>query len=262
MMPAPFTSPRGLATALTALLGVCIGLWAIGVIADSQMMSVLNGIEDGDLSAFEDYDSTNDFYASTGILQGLGLIGTGIVFIIWFHRTRVNAELFDPTGHRKSRGWSIGGWFVPIVNLWFPKQIANDVWRASTPWGANPARGVLNAWWVLWVISAVTSSLASVFTSGTDTIDSQQELDDAQREVSMTLISDLVGIAAAILALLYVRRLTQRQLATFEQGPQPVGPGPGPGPVPGMPPGMPPYGGAPGAPGAPGGPGMPPPYGP
>ncbi|MGP3971635.1 DUF4328 domain-containing protein [Streptomyces sp. 6N223] len=237
MLPAQFSSPRGLATAVTALLGVCIGLWALGVIADSRMMNVLNGVEDGDFSAIEDYDDANDFYSGVGVLQLLGLIATGVVFIIWFHRTRVNAEVFDPAGQRMKRGWSIGAWFTPIVSLWFPKMIANDIWRSSTPWGANPGRGLLNAWWVLWIASMATSVLAGAFNTGDEVLDTQEELDEAQRQVSMTTLSDLVGIAAAILALLVVRRLTQRQLVKYDQGPQGVPPAPAPYG------GMPPYGG-------------------
>jgi hypothetical protein len=245
MVPAQFSSPRGLATALTALLGVCIGLWALGVIADTRMMSVLTGIEDGDFSAFEDYDDANDFYTGVGVLQLLGILGTGIVFIIWFHRSRVNAELFEPSGQRMGRGWAIGAWFTPVVNFWFPKQIANDIWRSSTPWGAAPGRGLLNAWWVLWIINLVTSLLAGAFNTGDEILDTQEELDEAQRQVSMTTLNDLVGIATAILALLVVRKLTQRQLVKYQQGPQgPQGMPSAPPPY-GMPgaPGMPPYGG-------------------
>jgi hypothetical protein len=248
MVPAQFSSPRGLATALTALLGVCIGVWALGVIADTRMMGILTGVEDGDFSAYEDYDDAHDFYNGMGVLQLLAIIGTGIVFIIWFHRTRVNAELFEPAGQRMGRGWAIGSWFTPVVNFWFPKQIANDIWRSSTPWGANPGRGLVNAWWVLWVITTATGLLANAFNTGDEILDTQEELDEAQRQVGMSTLNDLVGIATAILALLVVRRLTQRQLVKYQQGPQgPQGPqgmptAPPPYGMPGAP-GMPPYGG-------------------
>ncbi len=234
---AQFTSPQGLSKALTALLGVCIAAFAITVATGANYMSVLGDVEDGTLTSLSDYDDAADTYSATALLASLALLATGIVFIIWFHRTRVNAEVFDAAGQRKKRGWAIGGWFVPIVNLWFPKQIANDIWRASTPWGGDQGRGIVNAWWTLWVVSLVTSG-ASFRMSGDNTIDSQEELDAVQREVSIGVVSDLVGIAAAIVAILFVRRLTARQLTKYQQGPAPQpgmypgGPDAGTGPMP------------------------------
>lgn len=57
----------------------------------------------------------------------------GIVFVIWLMRARENAENLSPYPHRRTRGWLFGGWLVPVVNLWFPKQIVDDIWRASSP---------------------------------------------------------------------------------------------------------------------------------
>ncbi|MHC8561992.1 DUF4328 domain-containing protein [Streptomyces albidoflavus] len=58
-----------------------------------------------------------------------------VVFLVWFRRGRVNAEVFDPYGHTLRRGWAVGSWFVPFANLWLPRRVAVDTWRAS----ASPA---------------------------------------------------------------------------------------------------------------------------
>ncbi|MEO3753485.1 DUF4328 domain-containing protein [Streptomyces sp. B6B3] len=240
--PAQFNSPQGLAKALTVLLTVSIVVFLITVATGANYAGVLGDVEDGTLTSLSEYDDAADTYSGTALLGSLAMLATGIVFIIWFHRTRVNAEVFDAAGQRKKRGWAIGGWFVPIVNLWFPKQIANDVWRASAPYGPDQGRGVLNAWWTLWIISLVASS-ASFRIDTDNTIDNQEELDAVQREVNLGMLSDLVGIAAAILAILFVRRLTARQLTKYQQGPAPQQPGQYPG-GPGGPGPMPPaYGG-------------------
>jgi Domain of unknown function (DUF4328) len=42
---------------------------------------------------------------------------------------------------RRSRGWAIGGWFCPAVNLWFPYQIATDVlYEAETAGAVRPGQ--------------------------------------------------------------------------------------------------------------------------
>ena len=58
------------------------------------------------------------------------------VFLVWFSRVRHNAGLWGP--QRRSRGWAIGAWFTPVVNLWFPYQIAAD---AVTPHADEPGAG-------------------------------------------------------------------------------------------------------------------------
>ncbi len=69
--------------------------------------------------------------------------------------------LHDP---RFGKGWAIGAWFVPILNLFRPKQIANDIWRgsdsalpahASDSWYNRPTP-VLLAWW--WAASSSAGS--------------------------------------------------------------------------------------------------------
>ena len=54
---------------------------------------------------------------------------------------------------------AIGTWFLPVCNLFMPKQIANDVWAATkpaVPWAYGirqpTQRGLLNGWWTMWVI--------------------------------------------------------------------------------------------------------------
>lgn len=57
---------------------------------------------------------------------------TGIVFVMWFHRARINAEA-SGWRQRRARAWALWGWLVPVVNLWVPFQMMADIWRASLP---------------------------------------------------------------------------------------------------------------------------------
>ncbi|MFD5320118.1 DUF4328 domain-containing protein [Streptomyces sp. NPDC127098] len=218
---AVFVSPRGLATALTVLLTVCAGLYLLVAAAASRMRTTVSDIQDGNLPTLQEAQDVDDFYNGAIALQALGLLATGIVFIIWFHRIRVNAEVFDPAGQRMGRGWAIGAWFVPVVNFWFPKKIANDAWRASTPWGVDPARGVVNAWWVLWLLLTLADFSAQVQDLGGEGLGNAEDLDALGNQASILTLSGVLGVAAAVLAILFVRRLSQRQQTKFDQGPIP-----------------------------------------
>ncbi|WP_280454243.1 DUF4328 domain-containing protein [Nocardia brasiliensis] len=76
--------------------------------------------------------------------------------IAWLWRARTNAEFGCAARHRLARGWVVGGWFVPIVSLWFPPVLVDDVVRASDP-GTAPHASRLTAnattplvvlWWL------------------------------------------------------------------------------------------------------------------
>jgi hypothetical protein len=86
-------------------------------------------------------------------------VAAAVVFVIWLWRARVNSEVFCQADHRRSHGWVLASWFCPGPNLWYPKQIVDDVWLASdpkTPVYADDLRrfrtpALTSAWWVAWV---------------------------------------------------------------------------------------------------------------
>jgi hypothetical protein len=66
-----------------------------------------------------------------GLLQMLIYLATGVMFIIWFRRAYRNLEALGKEGLRFEAGWTVGEWLLPILNLVRPKQIMNDLWRAT-----------------------------------------------------------------------------------------------------------------------------------
>ena len=138
-----------------------------------------------------------------------------VMWLVWFWRTRVNAESFSPGHIRYSEGMAVGGWLIPVCNLIIPKQVINDIWSASNPavpqwqgFGPRPTsrRSLVNGWWTMWLFYFVFG-LASSFESWYDA----SSLEDAGEAVAWALITDLLAIPAAILALVLVSRLTTIQ---------------------------------------------------
>jgi hypothetical protein len=150
--------------------------------------------------------------ASVGyILVGLA---AGVVFIVWLWRVRSNAELFCAARHRRGRGWVIGGWFCPVVNLWFPKQIVDDVIAASDP--RTPAQipdlrgirrnGLVLAWWLTWVAGLVTGS-----GGGTDFASDLPDVGDQAVWASLSTICAVLTVICAALCIRVVRLINQLQ---------------------------------------------------
>ncbi|MWA13140.1 DUF4328 domain-containing protein [Streptomyces sp. BA2] len=222
--PAYLRSPVGLARATGALLGVVIAadlysLWAGTVVQDvmEDLRSAEFGVGYG-ADLVREAERADTLYAVSGWLQMAALVATCVVFLCWFHRVRVNAEVFEPYIHTKTRGWTVGGWFVPVVNLWFPRRIALDIWDASgdrsvaldrtMTLGDSSARAthpLINGWWTLWVASLLVGRWASTAYWGAE------EADEIDAAISRLMLADVLDIAAAVMAILFVLRLTRMQ---------------------------------------------------
>lgn len=212
-------SPQGLATALTVLLSVAAAVNLFSAGANLFAWSLMKDlIADPGQVSDDSLDLSDVLTAFAGGFQLLVLLGTATVFIVWFHRVRVNGGIFRPDVFTQARGWAIGAWFIPIGNLFLPFRIARQIWAASTRLGpdgsSHPAStGPLTAWWGVWVLAACTDRVFAQMYKLAET-------PEAVRDASVVgIVSDLLMVAAAVLAVLFVRKLTAMQNARAVQGP-------------------------------------------
>jgi hypothetical protein len=94
-------------------------------------------------------------YGAAVLLYSLVNLPTWIVGSLWLSRARQNAVLIAPDQVRRSAVWAWLGWWVPIVSLWFPKQIVDDSWRITSSVVAVGPRSRYRdttLWWVLWIV--------------------------------------------------------------------------------------------------------------
>ncbi|MER6319005.1 DUF4328 domain-containing protein [Streptomyces sp. NPDC001581] len=212
-------APVGLAIALAVLFSLVIGIAAYAVYADWNMRTLMERLlADPATVTDAELDRGQRLTGLVGTIQGNALIVTGIVFIVWFHRVRTNAEVFAPGADKLSLGWAIGAWFVPFANLWLPYRIAVTTWGSSTPLGADGGYRrfpltLVNLWWGVFVLSRVLGWFGGMSYG-------RAQSPDAARDAATTmLVGDALDIVAAILAVLFVRRLTAMQHARAAQGP-------------------------------------------
>lgn len=169
--PAPVRPIRGLALTVVVLLGLCTLLELLVLVASIQRVSLVSGAVDDPESANVETLTANDtWYAFSALAQTAVYVLTGIMFVIWLYRARCNAEAITPVPHRRSRGLVVFSWVIPIVNLWYPLQIVDDVWATSSPRNLPPDLGpealnraprspLVRFWWLLWLVTTFGSML-------------------------------------------------------------------------------------------------------
>ncbi|WP_370414511.1 DUF4328 domain-containing protein [Streptomyces fradiae] len=191
-------NPNGLSYAVVALLAVTAVLDVIAVLAALALRGEPWAEGQADLTV-----------ALLSLVQLLLYVATVVLWIVWFHRTRLNAEVWAPAEHSRTTGWAIGAWFIPFANLWIPRNIAAEIWRASRPDPSAPdASGelrLLNGWWTLFVLENVADRIASRLYDKAETADAYVDA------ASWLAVSNALNLAAAVLAILFVRKLTSMQ---------------------------------------------------
>lgn len=203
--PMPYRDVRGLAAAVMVLIPAEVLDSVLCTVSDWDNYSVvhryLGGTADrGDLAAADTFSET------VGIAYLALRIAAGVVFLTWLWRARVNSELRrGPAVHRRARGWTIGGWFVSVANLWLPYQIMTDVWWNSAP--KRPvSRGLLTAWWLPWVVNTVLGTmLQHLYLSGSVTEDS------LRRTANLSTLSAALEVWSGALIIVIVHRITTWQ---------------------------------------------------
>lgn len=153
---------------------------------------------------------------------------TGIVFLVWFYRAHQNLRRLGAEPEHAS-GFAVGAWLIPIGNLWFPYQVAADIWRNSAgPVAedvANERRergvGLVGAWWGLYVGMNLSSMAAQFFVASVNTgVDTGE--DSFAFANTMVIIANLITVAAAVCAIRMVFGITQRQRESASTSPVPV----------------------------------------
>jgi hypothetical protein len=94
------------------------------------------------------------FFPAASCISSLGSIISFILLMVWFHRSYTNLASYNNMGLKYSAGWAVGSFFVPLLNLFRPYQIAQEIWTASDPeastvgWKQSKISIVIIFWWI------------------------------------------------------------------------------------------------------------------
>jgi Domain of unknown function (DUF4328) len=146
----------------------------------------------------------------------VALLVTGIAFICWLHRARVNLYYFGVYDLRWKPGWTIGAWFIPIVNIVIPLLVVNEVDRASEQRAGASSGG--RSVFVLWAISWSGFLLLDRYTSVATPSIVDLSARDLDRFSGLSVIATGLQIAAALFAIRLVRRITTNQQRVLAGG--------------------------------------------
>lgn len=165
------------------------------------------------LEEFEHVVSLAETVDQVVVLRAAVLLAAGIGFIWWFRRAYHNLEpLRAATYMRRRPSSTIWGWFVPILNLFRPRQIVEDLREGSAPASTDafPA-AIANLWWGSFLLSGFLARVGLGWE--VEAVETPSEAVHAMRSaMGWYLASDVFEIVAAVIVVIIVRRITAAQL--------------------------------------------------
>jgi hypothetical protein len=156
---------------------------------------------------------TLEFIGQAAPLLQIAASVAGLVLVILFCAWVAQAyRVFRWRGDARyyhSPFWAVAFFFVPVVNLWMPLVVISEMWRGTDPRQTDPKRagkGLVVWWWLVYL----TLPLVTTY------IENRAAAARTASQIATGLWNlfavDLWHVAAAVLALVLVRRLTRRMV--------------------------------------------------
>lgn len=216
--PRSYTLRKGLTVPtriLTFLLWTSIGVTLVSMLSDLLQLRLLsNGWYTMPQVGFNDFRQW-----LVGLIRLVVGLATSVTFLFWIHRANTNCHGFDAAGMRFSPGWSVGSFFIPILNLFKPYEAMKEIWRVSTDpydWRAVRDWGPLRWWWGLWLLNSFAFQFAMRRAS------TVHDVMTLKMATTVWIIVKFLFIPLCLAALVVVSSIHERQLNLTENGSYPA----------------------------------------
>ena len=147
-----------------------------------------------------------------GIAYIIASILSCITFIQWFRRGYFNLHQRVNT-LSYSEGWAAGGWFVPIISLYYPYRIMKEMWRETdyiisknnSTYRSNTNISIVGWWWTLWIIVEFVGRFVAKYSLRADTID------ELLTSTLSSMVQSVMSIALGLVTIKIVKEYSQKE---------------------------------------------------
>lgn len=153
----------------------------------------------------------NDVRQSVAALINIAIyLVSSIAFLVWVHRATTNNHAFGAKELTTTPGWSVGYYFIPIVNLFKPYSTMQETWRVSqspSDWKSIGSSFLIGVWWFFIIVDRIASQIASRLNTSAESVES------LKIATGLIIMSSLIAIPTHILGILVLRSIAAKQNA-------------------------------------------------
>ena len=211
------------AAGLAKAVLICIGLEAVMTLV-SMVSTLLQGalllrLQGGEVVSDGAWSRSEWRVIAVGMAVVLMAAIAGVVFLWYLARVNHNARALGAKGLSATPGWTIGYFFVPIINLYRPYQIVQELWKASAPvagrWTSQPGSSLVGWWWALHLLDNVANQIVARL-NWSVTTNENPDVNQLLALAGLDLGVEVLDLGLCVAAFQLVRKLQERQSARAE----------------------------------------------
>ncbi len=198
------------------LLWVVIATDVLNLLSDFLQYTLLQNAETVGVS--EEDATLNDLRQfACNMIYLVAFIVSIITFIMWFRRAYYNLHQ-RITGLQYGEGWAAGGWFVPVISLFYPYKIMKELYveteillsKHPVPEVPKANTVIVGWWWGLWLTSNFLSQILLRSSRDANTIS------ELLVSTELSMIHSTLGIVVGLLAIKVIKTYSHSEKILFE----------------------------------------------
>jgi len=198
---------------------ILTGLTVIGIVSGYFELEILKNAQQGEFISDKEANASDIRQMIIGLLQTGLYIASIVVFLNWFRRAYGNLHRIGITYLKHKESMAVWSWFIPIIDLFRPVQIMNEIWtetqekikKYDSNYNLKSGGLIIGLWWTLFIISNFIGRYVLKTAFKDETI--EQLIEGSQA----ILISDIMQIPEALLVILIVFQLSKMELKLAEK---------------------------------------------
>ena len=200
------------------LLYIMLALEVVMLVSNLLQYILIEDINAGKFIGDDTIDANDTRQQMIAIVYVVAYVGSAICFIMWFRRAYFNLGQRIRTEY--DEGWAAGGWFVPIISLYYPYKIMKELYTKTNALLRDHFSGydhkvsitTLGVWWGLWIFS-------NIFERILNKIDAET-IEGVLNHTMASMASTIFGIILAFIAIKVVKDYHELEKKYFEMAAQ------------------------------------------
>lgn len=187
------------------------GITLLAAVSDYYEIILLKDMAAGELLSEDVINSSDSRQRVLAIIQVVGMIVSGILFISWFRRAYGNLERIKLRPEH-SESMALWSFIIPIVCLFRPPQIMSEIWNKTqikikqfdSNYTIVPNNYTIGIWWTLFIVNHLIGRyvMKSAF-------DDNQTLEEIITASQAYMVSDVLQVIEAFFVIMIVNNMIE-----------------------------------------------------
>jgi len=188
---------------LLIVFWVIVSVTVIAIVTSFQELAMLKKMQSGILVTDEEAATSDLIQGIIGLVQTALYIVSVVVFLNWFRRAYGNLHRLGISGLAHKENMALWSWFIPIISLFRPVQIMNEIWTKTqerirnfdVTYVIKYGGIIIGLWWTLFICTNIIGRL--IFNSVMDAETIEELIYGSQ----LVLVSDALQVPEALLVI-------------------------------------------------------------